>query len=175
MQILLEFVYAGFYWNFFVTYYTIGKLTTVNLCTQAAAVHMTRFSCWCQLVTSCIPRNAETFRVPAQIAFSNSLFSLSDSNFSLCQFTWLVTISYTKLTCQTLKRMAIFGANIDTSLTFSQGIYNLSKPNSLFWQNFLFSLTGNFLGHFPCAVGTLDITSCYKSSSWLLQSRTNVI
>ena len=36
--------------------------------------------------------------VPTQIAFSNSLlFSLSDRAFSLCQFTWFVTITYTKL------------------------------------------------------------------------------
>ena len=45
----------------------------------------------------------------------------------------------------------------------NQGIYNLGKPNSLCFGKIskfpVFSLTGNFLGHFPCfpcAVGTLN-------------------
>ena len=56
--------------------------------------------------------------------------------------------------------MEIFAANI--LYLWHQGIYNLSKQNSMCFgkiSKFLvFSLTGNFLGHFPCfpcVVGTL--------------------
>ena len=92
------------------------------------------------------------------------VFSLLDCKFFLCQFTLFVTITYTKL----IYPASIFfrhfrGKYRNMFYLKNQGIYNLSKPNSLCFgkkSKFpVFSLTGNFFGHFPffpCAVGTLS-------------------
>ena len=94
--------------------------------------------------------------------FKFPVFSLSDRKFSLWQFTWFVTITYTKLTWQTYpapqkfesfrhKYWNIFTFRIRAFTTWANQIpCVLAKfPNSFFFVFYHFPC-------FPCAVGTLQ-------------------
>ena len=92
-------------------------------------------------------------KLHSQIPCVLPVFSMSNHKFSLCQIIWFVTITYTKLTWQTypaLEKKKKFATNIKNR--YNQGIYNLSKPNSLCFGKIskfpLFTLTGIFFGSF---------------------------
>ena len=110
--------------------------------------------------------NTILIRVPTQISFSNSLcfpcfFFLSNCRFSLCQFTWLMTITYTKLTWQTYppskinwKFLEIFTAKIEISFTFRIKEFTIWAKQipcvfPVFWQNFQIPWQGILLAISP--------------------------
>ena len=96
--------------------------------------------------------------------FKFPVFSLSDRKFSLCQFTWFVTCTYTKLTWQTYPASKILGKFpwqiLKHLLPLESGNLELEQNKfSVFSLWFCkISLTIIFFGHFPgfpCAVRTL--------------------
>ena len=98
-------------------------------------------------------------RVPTQIAFSNSLcfpcFSRLTSNFPCANLRDLLLLHTKKMTWQTYQASNKFGEFRSKFKNIFQGIYNLSKQNSLCFPcvlakfpNSLFSLTGIFLAIF---------------------------
>ena len=89
------------------------------------------------------------------------VFSLSDRKFFLCQFTWCVTITYTKLTWQmypsSKKTLKLWRQVSQYSLSLESGNLQLEQTKfSVFSLCFgkiskfpVFSLTGIIFGHFP--------------------------
>ena len=87
--------------------------------------------------------------------FSNSLcfpcFSLSNWTFYLCQFQKLTTILYVKLTLEKSKIL---------QYPLESGNLQLEQKNEILYRSYVWAnlsnlLTGIFLAHFPCTVGTL--------------------
>ena len=101
-------------------------------------------------------RHEYIIRVPTQIAFSNSV---SDRNFSLCQFTWFVTITYTKLPYPDAPKKWKFSQQIPKYL-LPLGLGNLQLEQTKFpvfslcfgkiFKFLVFSLTGIIFWQFPC-------------------------
>ena len=117
-------------------------------------------------------------RVPTQISFSNSLcfpcfFPVRPQIFPvpiylICDYyihkTDLAKFSTLKNKLEVFRNFR--SKNLNICYLSNQGIYNLSKLNSLCFGKIskfpVFSLTRNFFGHFPCfpcAVGTLTTVS----------------
>ena len=106
------------------------------------------------------------FRVPTQIAFSNSLsFPCFFPCSNLCNVWLLYTQNWLGRYIQLLKRNRKFLRWISQyPLPFESGNFQLEQTKlPVFWQSFqilCISLTGNIFGHFPCvpcAVGTLPL------------------
>ena len=92
--------------------------------------------------------------------FEFPVFSLSDRKFSLCQFTWFVTITYTKLPYPEPPKKWKFSWQIPKYfLLLGSGNLQLEQTKfPVFWQKFQIPCVfpdRDFFCHFPCAVGTL--------------------